>query len=74
MPNNIDDQKTQTSHKDPSKGNIANSIMAAAEKDIRAKPWQPANHSEKVMIEGHSSGVKPKDDYWMAEGSVNASS
>lgn len=57
---------------------LAHSITLAADNDTRAKPWQTAHVKEpaKPQDSGNASasGVKLKDDYWMAEGFVNASS
>ena len=57
---------------------LAHSITLAAEKDTRAKPWQTADVKEPAKPQdsgkGRASGVNLKDDYWMAEGFVNASS
>lgn len=57
---------------------LAHSITLAADKDTRAKPWQTADNKEAAKPQdsgkGRASGVNLKDDYWMAEGFVNASS
>ena len=58
---------------------LADSITSVADKDTRAKPWQTADVEEPAKHhdsgKGRASGVNlKKDDYWMAEGFVNASS
>ena len=61
-----------------SKANLADLIKSAAEKDTRMKPWQstrkdgPATFQEGDQDRGAT--LNGKDEYWMAEGSVNASS
>lgn len=57
---------------------LADSITSVADKDTGAKPWQTADVKEPAKSQdsgkGSASGVNLKDDYWMAEGFVNASS
>lgn len=61
-----------------SQTNLADSINSAAEKDTRLKPWQSAHKDGQDTAQDGSQerGAKMncKDEYWMAEGSVNASS
>ena len=61
-----------------SQTNLADSIRSTAEKDMRMKPWQSAHEDGQAASQDgdRDRGAKMggKDDYWMAEGSVNASS
>lgn len=62
----------------PPQANLADSINSAAEKDTRKKPWERARRDGQATVEDgsqdHSAKMKNKDEYWMSEGSVNASS
>ena len=61
-----------------SQGNLADSINSAAEKDTRMKPWQRGHNDRQTTVQessqDHGAKMNCKDEYWMAEGSVNASS
>lgn len=61
-----------------SQANLADFIKSTAEKDTRMKPWQSAHKDEQATLQdgNQDRGAKMngKDEYWMAEGSVNASS
>lgn len=61
-----------------SHANLADVISSTAEKDRRMKPWQGAhNDVQATSHEGkqdHGAKMDGKDEYWMTEGSVNASS
>ena len=61
-----------------SRDNLADSIESIAEKDKRTKPWQSANQDGQATSQDddqkHDGNGNRTDDYWMAEGSVNATS
>lgn len=61
-----------------SHANLTELINRAAEKDTRVKPWQSTNNDGQATLQdgNQDRGAKmnSKDEYWMAEGSVNASS
>lgn len=61
-----------------SQPNLADRIEAKAKKDTRIKPWQSAHEDGQATSQDDSQddGAKTngKDGYWMAEGSVNATS
>ena len=76
---------TEDSSLDPNQGqekssqaNLADSINSAAEKDTRLRPWQGAHKDGQDTVQDgsqdRSAQMNCKDEYWMAEGSVNASS
>lgn len=71
-----DGQKGQPN---PQHESLADSIKLAANKDTRQKPWQSI-HDQHTASAKEEDEMKPnqetntKDDYWMAEGFVNASS
>ena len=58
--------------------NLADRIEAKANKDTRIRPWQGALEDGQATSQDDSQddGAKTngKDEYWMAEGSVNATS
>ena len=58
--------------------NLADSINSEAEKDTRMKPWQSAHGNGQATRQDGSQDsdakMNCKDEYWMAEGSVNATS
>ena len=58
--------------------NLADRIEAKANKDTRIRPWQGAHEDGQATSQDQSQddGAKTngKDEYWMTEGSVNASS
>ena len=57
---------------------LADSITSVADKDTGTKAWQTADVKEPAKLQdsgkGSASGVNLKDNYWMAEGFVYASS
>ena len=61
-----------------SQANLADFIKSTTEKDTRMKPWQGAHKEGQATLQydNQERGAKMngKDEYWMAEGSVNASS
>lgn len=61
-----------------SQANLADSIKSTAEKDTRMKPWQSVHKDGQATLQdGDQDGgakMNGKDEYWMTEGSVNASS
>ena len=61
-----------------SQANLADLIKSTAEKDTRMKPWQSAHKDGQATLQDgnqdRGAKVNGKDEYWMAEGSVNASS
>lgn len=60
------------------RASLADSINSAAEKDMRKKPWESTQRDGQATLEDgnqdQSAKMKNKDEYWMSEGSVNASS
>ena len=60
------------------RASLADSINSAAEKDTRKKPWESTHQDGQATVEDgsqeHSAKLEKKDEYWMSEGSVNASS
>ena len=56
-----------------SQPNLADIIDSTAEKDTRKKPWQSTHEDGQAAVQ-EIDKMNGKDEYWMAEGSVNASS
>ncbi len=58
--------------------NLADFISSTVEKDTRMKPWQSVHKDGQAAVQDgdqdRGAKTKGKDEYWMAEGSVNATS
>lgn len=61
-----------------SQANLADLIKSTAEKDTRIRPWQSMLKDGQAKERGDYQDLGAKmtgeDKYWMAEGTVNASS
>lgn len=61
-----------------SQANLADSIKSTAEKDTRTRPWQSTHKDGSATLQDgdqdRGAKMNGKDEYWMAEGSVNATS
>ena len=78
MPAQNSGLKSSDGQVESSQANLADLIKSTAEKDTRIRPWQTVHKdgqaTERDDYQDLGAKMNGEDKYWMAEGSVNASS
>ncbi len=78
MPAQNSNPKSPEGQVKSTQANLVEFISSAAEKDTRVKPWQSGHKDGQATVQDgdqdRGAKTKGKDEYWIAEGSVNATS